>query len=623
MIFFRSLKTKFGFAITSLLILIFLAQALLEISQTQKRLIEDVNREAKSFAQLSTKPLLDAYQLYYLSGFQKFKEIVQDIQRLSPNIKQIRLVDMEGRVLFDTNDLRLKKPEELGKIDIFLLEEARKPTPSFLQKNERSDRLSEIVYPFLDEWGRHQHSLIYSVSYQAVAKENSLAVMRTISSALILFILSLFLVSLLTNKITKPLLELEKGARIVGRGDLNYQLRINTGDEIERLADEFNIMTVRLRALIGALQEAKGTLELRVKERTRELEEEKNKTLAIITNFADGVIVFDRDNKVTLINPKVQELFKIEPKEVVGKSLFELNDIPNFRSLANLLGREIKKIFREELSLSENMVLEVTTLPLIREKEILGNLVVLHDITREKLIERMKTEFVSLTAHQLRTPLSAIKWTIRMLLDGDLGKITQEQKSFLEKTYNSNEKMISLINDLLNVTRIEEGRYIYKPVPTDFLKVIQEVIHSRESLIKERDVSFEFKKPKEKFPEILMDAEKIKLVVENLLDNAIKYTRPKGKVTISLNKGIKDIEFKIQDTGIGIPKDQQERVFTKFFRGANVMRLETEGTGLGLFISKNIIEAHGGRIWFDSEEGRGTIFYFNLPIKKNNNQKKS
>lgn len=623
MIFFRSLKTKFGFAIASLLILIFLAQALLEISQTQKRLIEDVNREAKSFAQLSTKPLLDAYQLYYLSGFQKFKEIVQDIQRLSPNIKQIRLVDMEGRVLFDTNDLRLKKPEELGKIDIFLLEEARKPTPSFLQKNERSDRLSEIVYPFLDEWGRHQHSLIYSVSYQAVAKENSLAVMRTISSALILFILSLFLVSLLTNKITKPLLELEKGARIVGRGDLNYQLRINTGDEIERLADEFNIMTVRLRALIGALQEAKGTLELRVKERTRELEEEKNKTLAIITNFADGVIVFDRDNKVTLINPKVQELFKIEPKEVVGKSLFELNDIPNFRSLANLLGREIKKIFREELSLSENMVLEVTTLPLIREKEILGNLVVLHDITREKLIERMKTEFVSLTAHQLRTPLSAIKWTIRMLLDGDLGKITQEQKSFLEKTYNSNEKMISLINDLLNVTRIEEGRYIYKPVPTDFLKVIQEVIHSRESLIKERDVSFEFKKPKEKFPEILMDAEKIKLVVENLLDNAIKYTRPKGKVTISLNKGIKDIEFKIQDTGIGIPKDQQERVFTKFFRGANVMRLETEGTGLGLFISKNIIEAHGGRIWFDSEEGRGTIFYFNLPIKKNNNQKKS
>lgn len=628
MVFFRSLKTKFGFAIASLLILIFLSQALLEISQTQKRLLEDVNREAISFSQLSTKPLLDAYQLYYVSGFQKFKEIVEDTQKLSPDISQIRLVDMEGRVLFDTNNLRIEGEEELDRIDNSLLEEARKPEPSFLQKDERGEKLSEIVHPFLDEWGRHQYSLIYSVSYKVVQKEGSLAVRRTVSLALILLILSLFLVSLLTNTITRPLLQLEKGAKIVGRGDLNYRLKIETGDEIERLADEFNIMTVKLKALIGALEEAKATLELRVRERTNELEEEENKTLAIITNFADGVLVFDKENKLTLINPRIEDLFNVESKEVVGKSFKDLEKISNFKPLTDALDKEIKKLFRQEISLNTNLVLEITTLPLVREnsnskQEKLGNLVVLHDITREKLIERMKTEFVSLTAHQLRTPLSAIKWTVRMLLDGDLGRVTKEQRGFLEKTYNSNEKMIDLINDLLNVTRIEEGRYVYRPALTDFLKLVKKVVQSRDKLIQDKSIKFEFKELKEKLPEILMDAEKMKLVVENLLDNAIKYTRAKGQVTLSLKKGIKEVEFKIQDTGVGVPEDQKERIFTKFFRGANVMRLETEGTGLGLFISKNIIEAHGGKIWFESKEGQGTTLYFTLPLRNGNDSRKT
>jgi signal transduction histidine kinase len=130
-----------------------------------------------------------------------------------------------------------------------------------------------------------------------------------------------------------------------------------------------------------------------------------------------------------------------------------------------------------------------------------------------------------------------------------------------------------------------------------------------------KNIQIEFKESEKETPKVLMDVEKVKLVIENLTDNAIRYTFPGGKITISVSSNKKEIEFKVQDSGVGIPMEQQPRVFTRFFRASNVMRMETEGSGLGLFTSKNIIEAHGGKIWFESKEGKGTAFYFTLPIK--------
>ena len=346
-------------------------------------------------------------------------------------------------------------------------------------------------------------------------------------------------------------------------------------------------------------------------------EEEKNKTLAIINNFTDGLLVFDSENKLSLINPQAEKFLKVKPKDVVGKSIDELAKFPKLLPLSNLLGKEIKGVFRKELPLGEHLILEVSSIPIMmKEGEKIGDLVVLHDVTREKLVERMKTEFVSISAHQLRTPLSAIKWTLKMLLDGDLGPITKEQRNFIEKTYKSNERMIKLINDLLNVTRIEEGRYLYKPNFAQIEPIVQFVINSYKEVIEGKKIKLELKKPKRKLPKVEVDTEKIKLAIQNLVDNAIRYTPNGGSIIISLKEKKGEIEFSIKDTGIGIPKNQQARVFSKFFRGSNAIRFETEGTGLGLFITKNIIEAHGGRIWFVSEEGKGTTFYFTLPIKK-------
>lgn len=341
--------------------------------------------------------------------------------------------------------------------------------------------------------------------------------------------------------------------------------------------------------------------------------EEKNKTLAIITNFTDGLLFFDKKDKLSLVNPVAEDFLNIKATDIVGKSFSKLANFPKLKAFGGLLKKAAKRIFKEEIELEKELILEVSTVPIMREKEKLGLLVILHDITREKLVEKMKTEFVSLAAHQLRTPLSAIKWTLKMVLDGDLGRITKEQTEFLEKTYNSNERMINLINDLLNVTRIEEGRYLYKPVLAQFEDLVEEVANNYKGEIKRRNIKFWLEKPKEKMPKMKMDMEKMKLAVSNLLDNAIRYTLSGGKVRVSLKYEEKKIKFSVEDSGIGVSKDQQKRLFTKFFRGANAIRTETEGSGLGLFIAKNIIEAHGGNVWFESEEDKGSVFGFDLP----------
>ncbi|MCP6718396.1 MAG: ATP-binding protein [Patescibacteria group bacterium] len=376
----------------------------------------------------------------------------------------------------------------------------------------------------------------------------------------------------------------------------------------------------KIKEAEGELQQAQLAL-MNILEDTEEArklaEEERNKTQEIINSLTDGLMVFNSTDSLALMNPQSERFLEIKREELIGKQIKEFVNFEQLKNLIDLIGENIEEnLFRQEFKIRENFILELSTIPLMSNKTKIGTLLILHDISREKVIERMKNEFVSIAAHQLRTPLSAIKWTLRMLLDGDLGKITEEQSEFIAKTYQSNERMISLINDLLNVTRIEEGRYLYKPVLTDIKIVLQFVINSYKEEGKKRNIKLELRGQKKKTPKVFLDVEKIKLAFQNLIDNAIKYTMPGGKIVVSLVFNSKEITVSVKDNGVGILQDQQERVFGKFFRGSNVIKMETDGSGLGLFIAKNIIESHGGRIWFESKLGKGTTFHFTIPIKK-------
>lgn len=235
---------------------------------------------------------------------------------------------------------------------------------------------------------------------------------------------------------------------------------------------------------------------------------------------------------------------------------------------------------------------------------------------REALAAKLKTEFMSIAAHQLRTPLSSIKWIIKMVLDGDMGSVNLEQRDFMEKAYDANERMITLVNDLLNVTRIEEGRFGFEFSSVDFNKLIEDTIPHFKQQARIRNVDFVYDNPHKEPLVLIIDSQRIKIALTNLLDNAIHYTPNKGLVNLSVSKKDDFIEVSVSDTGVGVPESQKSRVFSKFFRGDNVVRMQTEGTGLGLYLTKNIIEKHGGKIWFESEEGKGSTFHFTIPNKK-------
>lgn len=228
-------------------------------------------------------------------------------------------------------------------------------------------------------------------------------------------------------------------------------------------------------------------------------------------------------------------------------------------------------------------------------------------------LDRLKSEFISVAAHQLRTPLSAVKWAVKMVMDGDAGPITEEQKNMLDQGYKSNERMVVLINDLLDVSRIEAGKFEYEFIDGQVEDLVDTTVQEFKQIIKHKSINLKYHKPDNSLPKVKMDSLKLKMVIENLIDNAVKYTAPGGNVDIVFKYYRNIIETVVSDSGVGIPKDQFPQLFSKFFRAKNVVKMQTDGTGLGLFIVKKIVEKHGGIIWAESEEGKGTSMHFTLP----------
>lgn len=234
----------------------------------------------------------------------------------------------------------------------------------------------------------------------------------------------------------------------------------------------------------------------------------------------------------------------------------------------------------------------------------------------EKLsqINQIKSEFVSVVAHQLRTPLTGIKWTLDLFLNGDFGKLTKDQKSFLKKAEDNNNHMINIINDMLDVDRIESGRVKYSISEVQVEDLVDSILLELYPKILAKKITLKVSRPKDFLPKVSIDKDKVHEAFENILENAIKYSKANGEIGVDYKVEDKSITLAFRDTGIGIPKDQQYKVFDKFFRAANALKVETDGTGLGLFIVKKIIENNGGKIWFESSENVGTTFYITLPI---------
>jgi len=233
-----------------------------------------------------------------------------------------------------------------------------------------------------------------------------------------------------------------------------------------------------------------------------------------------------------------------------------------------------------------------------------------------KKINEVKSDLISISAHELRTSLSALKWILKMFLDKDLGKITSEQEAFIKRALDSSDRMISLVNRLLTLNHSDELDIPFDFKKVNIIKTIEQTIFEFSGEAHKKDVDLIFLKPENEFPLIKCDEEMIRVVFQNLIENAIKYSQADDKIFISLKHNSKEnrIEISIRDTGIGINTKDQDKIFNKFFRGSNALEKDSLGSGLGLFTTKNIIRHHKGKIWFESTSEPGTTFFITLPV---------
>jgi PAS domain S-box-containing protein len=387
----------------------------------------------------------------------------------------------------------------------------------------------------------------------------------------------------------------------------------------------------------AALRTLAATAEnLRLK--AENLEHLKAEDEAIISSIGEGLVVTDTSGKIQFVNDAFVKLFGWTEPEVEGKLFTEiLPMVDGDGTRIPLDGHVITRAVEERVRTSHGdtvkfvrkdqttVPIAVTIEPIVVGTDFRGTVAILRDITKESAVDVAKTEFVSLASHQLRTPLSASSWYAEMLLTGDAGALNIKQRSYLEKVYKSNRRMVDLVDALLNVSRLELGTFTIEPEPTDAIRIAKKSIDELRFLIARRHIRFN-ERYEEGLPQISTDPKLLAIIMQNLLPNAVKYTPEEGEVSLELRtvKSGESIDGKhmtedrlaitVKDSGYGIPEDQQARIFTKLFRADNVRAMDTEGTGLGLYIVKSIIDHSGGTIWFRSSPNQGSTFTVTLPM---------
>jgi PAS domain S-box-containing protein len=344
---------------------------------------------------------------------------------------------------------------------------------------------------------------------------------------------------------------------------------------------------------------------------------------ALFTSIGDGAIATDEVSRIVRINKAALNILGYTREDVINKwypgTIVAVNEDG---SEVSLLDRSISKAFITGKSITENsyylnkngqkIPVSITVSPILIDGRPVGAINLFRDITQEYEIDRIKSEFISLASHQLRTPLSSIKTYSHMLLEGFMGALNEDQIKALESVVDASDRMNQLTDTLLNITRIEAGSMTISKKEVEICLLAEKVIKEQSLDAEAKNISVTLNAPKKS---TLVNTDKfiIKEILTNLLSNAIKYTPDNGKVSIEIKSAKDEVVCRVVDTGIGIPKNAQEQIFDKFYRAPNVAERDTTGTGLGLYLIKSLADRINIPIWFESEEGKGSSFCFSLP----------
>ncbi|HSX17391.1 MAG TPA: ATP-binding protein [Patescibacteria group bacterium] len=633
---FHSLTFKVGaLAILVLGVVLAMFSAVFIISERQKT-SEDILKNGQTFANFSAPRIYDSYvQLYthpQASDFQAFKSSVSSVLSYNKDVRGVSLLAQNGRLLFDSSEFTSGKYQGPARTidDEATLAAVHNESLSARNVTVNGEHLTEIVVPLTETSGGHVVSMRYLLSYATLSARMQDIYKRIAVVTLLLQLFVVVVVILCTTRLTRPLTRLTRVAEELRSGNFDARASYDGKDELGGLARTLNDMADKVKGYYE-------NLESKVRERTSALEAIQvrlranvQRDEALIASIGDGVIATDKEGTVLLMNKAAEEMLKLPRDQAIGRRYDDLWTIetedhsplpmaerPLTRAIT--LGKPLKDSSHYCVRKDRNgkdivrFPLSLSISPVMLNDQTFGTINVFSDITHEKQVDRMKTEFISLASHQLRTPLSAIRWFNEMLLSGDAGKLTDEQQELAQNAYDSTARMIELVNSLLNTSRIESGRIIVDPQPTDLKELIQSVVNDLKGKTEAKkqtlivDVHADL-------PKINLDVRLISQVYLNFLTNAIKYSPQGAEISVFVSRKGEELVSQISDNGYGIPKAQQARVFQKFFRAENAVKVETDGTGLGLYLVKAIIESSGGRVWFESEENKGTSFWFSLPM---------
>ncbi|MDR2834044.1 MAG: cell wall metabolism sensor histidine kinase WalK [Streptococcaceae bacterium] len=420
---------------------------------------------------------------------------------------------------------------------------------------------------------------------------------------IILFgVVALLVALLIARSITKPLEEIRKAALQISKGDYSNKIQVHGNDEISQLAGTFNELSDR----IESTQES--------------MESERNRLNSVLAHMTDGVIATDRRGKVITINEMALSQLNLESDQVLGSSILDILKISSTFSLRRILEENPTILVEVENELDEEpSVLHVEFSMIRRESGFISGLVaVFHDVTESSKTERERQQFVSSVSHELRTPLTSMRSYLEALIDG-AWQDPEIAPNFLGVTLKETERMIRMINDLLSLSRMDSGVVALQKEFVNYNNFLNFILDRFDMIAKEKNLDGKRFVIKRQFTKkdlwVELDTDKLTQVIDNIMNNAMKYSPDGGQITVRLMDTHSNVILSITDQGLGIPRKDLAKIFERFYRVDKARARAQGGTGLGLSIAKDIVKAHGGQIWAESQEGRGSTFLIALPYE--------
>lgn len=532
---------------------------------------------------------------------QKIRKILAEVN--NNNISEIRVIDSQGVVRgtsnFDNrNMIGQKTTEQMVKATLV---NNRSHTEN-VYDNSNHTRYYVNIIPLVDNSNNNVVGVVYlRASLESVYSNINSITLIYLSAALITIVIGLLLAIIISQEITRPIEEMRKQTLRIARGDFSGQVRVMGNDELGQLAGAVNNLSVR------------------VEEAQESGDSERRRLDSVLSHMSDGVLATDRRGNVTIVNNMALQLLGVEhDDELIGKSIIDVLDIRHDYTVRQLVNSEQKEMILDMSNSGSNLILNAYFSPIQRESGFVSGLVcVLHDVTSQQKEEQERKEFVSNVSHELRTPLTSVKSYVEALSDG-AWQDKEIAPQFLKVVQDETERMIRMINDLLSLSRMDAGTTKLNLEYVNINELFNYILNRFDMIIKKEEDPKKKKYTIERFFTkkdlwVEIDTDKFTQVIDNIMNNAIKYSPDGGVITARLLETHNHVIMSISDQGLGIPRKDLSHIFDRFFRVDKARSRKQGGTGLGLAVSKEVVNMLGGQIWVDSVEGKGSTFYISLP----------